>query len=571
MTSDRPLRICDIQRLVARAHRDLDDALLWRTSTVYRRIGFAHVTFQPFIRDGRTVRAMPHLIITGDAADLVVAIALAARAGKPASRLVIRHADGQGMLDALARRYGGKRALPHSMERLLDDLVRETDAYLAAVQHAASSPQHGGVVQRVLEDINAMLRQSSKGAAAPLRAALHAVAPLSIGAPQSSMRAASDGHAPDAARPLPRPHPDSGPGDRPPHGDGMHTGHGHGMNAAAQGFPVGDDDVTEATGMPCRREALASSFLRDERAEEAADGGASSFLRDERAEEAADTPASQRRRARRLRAAMRAAGIVAHGAPSLPAGRAYGRIFARLPAHVDPALIARLRRILTMLVADGGAEAHGPRLDVREATVRVLTHRSPYPARRRERGRPTILVIADVSGSCAAFGEPACAVARAASSLGVPGADVAVITVFTPLFGEFGGGFAIGDMIVNGRIVSGPWQTPEHRGRVRSLDDLCRDLARAGVGEIGVVIALGDMDEAANYADLAARPHVQRFIWLDNYGSRMLGSVQHAAPARVRAALHAFSSSARRKTVYLVGCGNADSMIEGIASAMRLR
>ena len=203
---ERLMRICDIQRLAAASGGTLDPEVRWRNgcSFVYRSAttptGVAEAIMHPFAtKDGRTLRAEPHLALGGAAAGtLAVAIALAARAGGSTARLAMRRADGQGMLDALACRYRGREALHTAMKRFLDDLLSEAEPWLPhARQVVAAAPP------------SSPLRQAPRGAngapAAPLlTAAQQALPPDAPDAPNDA----------DGADGAPQPGRPAGNGDR---------------------------------------------------------------------------------------------------------------------------------------------------------------------------------------------------------------------------------------------------------------------------------------------------------------------------------------------------------------------
>lgn len=65
-------------------------------------------------------------------------------------------------------------------------------------------------------------------------------------------------------------------------------------------------------------------------------------------------------------------------------------------------LRGQVRRALERLVSFGQYQ-DGPRLDAQEFCERLIAHRPLYPARLEEEARPAVLVLPDVSGSCAGF------------------------------------------------------------------------------------------------------------------------------------------------------------------------
>lgn len=231
--------------------------------------------------------------------------------------------------------------------------------------------------------------------------------------------------------------------------------------------------------------------------------------------------------------------------------------YARLADYkAKPALVARARRALRRLVGDGAME-DGPRRDWPEFAERLLAHRPLAPARREEQGRPAILVMVDVSGSCSGLTNVSIPVAQAAAELGVPGADVIVVA--------HSNGYPYECKVNRAApvdVTACPWYRHAAHG-----DDWPTVLgnydALLAKYDLRVVIALGDWDAHYVYAHLAARPCVQRFIWLDNYGGRMLAEMifsRHAAD---------WSSAARRKTRYVVGPKTAEDFVDELERVAR--
>ena len=231
-----------------------------------------------------------------------------------------------------------------------------------------------------------------------------------------------------------------------------------------------------------------------------------------------------------------------------PAGRdQHGGIHADLAKiGVDPLLLRLARKRLADLVGDA-AQDSGPRYNWPEFCVRLRTHRDPRRARREEVGRPVLWVLADVSGSCSPFAWPALQVAKACGRLGVPGADVVVIS--------HSNGYPAG-VEVNGR----PYTTtlPD---RYHEILPWFQAVARRYPPE--VVVALGDWDAAGVYGELARLPEVQRLLWLDNYGCSR-GPLDQTAWARERLRQRGVPKAALQKVRYVDGCRGAVEFINQI-------
>jgi len=233
-----------------------------------------------------------------------------------------------------------------------------------------------------------------------------------------------------------------------------------------------------------------------------------------------------------------------------PAGRdQHGGIYADLAkVGVDPVLLKLARKRLADLVGDTAQDV-GPRYDWPEFCVRLKTYRDPRRARREEVGRPILWVLADVSGSCSSFAWPALQVAKACGALGVPGADVVVIS--------HSNGYPA-NWECNGKPITAP--LPE----VRQQEDIIVwfwALARRYPPQ--VVVALGDWDAAQVYGDLAQLPEVERLLWLDNYGCSR-GPRDQTAWARERLRERGVPHAALHKIRYVDGCRGAVEFVEQI-------
>ena len=224
---------------------------------------------------------------------------------------------------------------------------------------------------------------------------------------------------------------------------------------------------------------------------------------------------------------------------------------------LDRSLVRRARAALAAL-ARAGASAVSARYDHTELVKRLVSHRPLLPARREETGRPVILVIADVSGSCASFAAPACDVAQACGALGVPGADVVTVRCYNV--------WEVQEVRVNHRPMA------FDAAQIATPGAFADWIARTVGGQIEVVIGLGDSDEYTTYESFANLPSVERMIWLDNYGSKRL---ENTPTRRQRIAANwrgegggAFAPAANRKLTYMVGCGNAEAMVVGVEKAL---
>ncbi|UFP97267.1 hypothetical protein [Gloeobacter morelensis] len=269
-------------------------------------------------------------------------------------------------------------------------------------------------------------------------------------------------------------------------------------------------------------------------------------------EATAETPGADRPTQRKKWGApFKAAGS---GQLSASGKTTHGGITASLnEARLDPTLVRRVRERLAALVGESSQEA-GPRRDWPAFCTRLLTHRNPAPARREEAGRPVILVLADVSGSCASFSQPALAVARACGAFGVPGAEVLVLAHSNGCPSELE---LAGRPIPIDRYgeADGQWGADNRSWYLQLLER----------HSITVVIALGDWDAVAVYCQLVAHPRVERLIWLDNAYCRKKPPRNRTTHALAQLALQGYSTrSLRHKLVYRDACGDAKAFANQI-------
>ena len=218
-------------------------------------------------------------------------------------------------------------------------------------------------------------------------------------------------------------------------------------------------------------------------------------------------------------------------APSTSSG---SRAFAALGDNApDPLEVKRVQRALAHLVGAGQSEA-SPRWDSSKLVKRVVARRPLWPARREEFGRPSILVLPDVSGSCAPIAEQSLRLARAAAALGVPGADVIIVSH------------------VNGE----PRETQVNNAAPRYT----RYDSSQAIGyyrrltlkyHVTAVLAVGDGQGEWVYRELASHPAINRLVWLDNTRCRVL-------PAPRRVELMGWPKAARAKAICLEACPAED-------------
>jgi hypothetical protein len=223
--------------------------------------------------------------------------------------------------------------------------------------------------------------------------------------------------------------------------------------------------------------------------------------------------------------------------------------------HITGAVVRDIRALLeSWLSTDGAQDEQSPRYDYAELAARLLTRRHPAPARKRELGRPALLVLADVSGSCAGFSHQALLVAQAIGKAGMPGADIIVISHSNgyPLEGE-----------INGRAF--PLREQQERvshvlGQQEAFIPLYLSLIEHY--QISHVIDFGDHDAVDLYEMLARHASIQQVFWLDNYACQKIDP----KPARPGVA----HPQAQGKIRYIIGCTDAADFVRGLRLALGL-
>lgn len=229
----------------------------------------------------------------------------------------------------------------------------------------------------------------------------------------------------------------------------------------------------------------------------------------------------------------------------------HGGVFDELARHrIDARLVSYARAMLASWLADGSDDEQSHRWDYPELAARILTKRTPYPARRQELGRPALLVLADVSGSCAGFSHQSLLLAKAVATLGLPGCDVVLVAHSNGCPTEVTVNSRSEPRLLEG-IEEDWYDAARFVSFYRSL------VARFGLTH---VIALGDHDAVNVYASLACQPEIQALFWLDNYNCNN----QKAALSRPEIP----SAQARRAIRYVVGCQSATDFLRGILVAL---
>jgi len=249
------------------------------------------------------------------------------------------------------------------------------------------------------------------------------------------------------------------------------------------------------------------------------------------------------------------------GVPSSSARRAHGGVFAHMALRAERPLVREVRAHLQRLVGDA-VQDDGPRMDVSRSVSRLLARRSDWVVRREEQGRPALLVLVDVSGSCSRFCRDAVRVAAAVAADGLQGADVLVV-VHSNGYPE--------EAAINNESL------PELPRFVRYGEGMAPITAwyadHITSHDIRHVVVLGDGDGEWLYRDLAHRGTVERILWLDGYRARVYGGpravAREAEGQRQRLRDNGWTAAAARKVAYVSGCGNVEQFAEALRLAIQ--
>ena len=213
-----------------------------------------------------------------------------------------------------------------------------------------------------------------------------------------------------------------------------------------------------------------------------------------------------------------------------------------------PDEVRRVRAAMAQLLSFGQGET-SPRWDTSELVKRLISHRPLWPARRDEEGRPSILVLPDVSGSCYAIARESLRLARAVALLGVPGAEVVIVSHINGWPYEIQVGTSALRKV---RLV-------EVSADFAVLTGFYQRLIKTYMVE--AVVTVGDSDAEDVYSWLASHPAISRLVWLDNSFCRQLERPR-------RSPLTRWPAPARQKTTRLVGC-KKERFAEALELALR--
>jgi len=213
---------------------------------------------------------------------------------------------------------------------------------------------------------------------------------------------------------------------------------------------------------------------------------------------------------------------------------------------VDSKLLKLCREHLSQLVGDN-SQNPSPRRDNQKLCERLLTYRNVTPARKEE-GRPVILLLPDVSGSCASFSVKTLEVSKAAGLQGVQGADILVVA--------HSNGYPE-ETSLNGRLVALKLKASQN-------DQLAWYGEILTKYQVEIVIALGDWDASNVYAQLANHHQVQRLIWLDNAYASSRGTVRDDTKWALTRFSQSEAQGLKHKLTYKTGCKGSKEFIQHI-------
>jgi hypothetical protein len=226
-------------------------------------------------------------------------------------------------------------------------------------------------------------------------------------------------------------------------------------------------------------------------------------------------------------------------------------------------LVSKARRVFARLVSEFGEGEEGPRWDYKKISTRIASFQNwRVSDRKKERGRPAIAVLPDVSGSMEMFAEQVLELSKILMALGVPGAEV--ITV------PQSNGIPI-ELWVNRKKVE-----TVHIDSVKSNDEwlepelkwYCNVFKKFNVK---VVVLAADWDGEFIYLKLAQRLDV-KIYWLDVVKSCPGGGIKVADkfPPEWRSSVTLdWDAEAAKKVTYVCGCCDIVDFIRGLELAIR--
>jgi hypothetical protein len=232
-----------------------------------------------------------------------------------------------------------------------------------------------------------------------------------------------------------------------------------------------------------------------------------------------------------------------------------GGVFGKLSEieGYSPSLIRRLRRALSFLVSYEGQEQPSYRWNWAKFLTRLKSRQNPAvsSARKQESGRPAILILPDVSGSCSGFCYETLIVSKYLARLGMTGSDIIVISHSNglPLEIQKGG---------SPRPLQG---FSYHDGFERTLEFFKKIISE---NNIQLVVALGDWDASWLYKGLSEK---MRVVWLDNYACNYTSP--KISNKRFREDFQRRFGENPQNMIYIYGCKDAVDFATGLEIACK--
>jgi hypothetical protein len=227
-------------------------------------------------------------------------------------------------------------------------------------------------------------------------------------------------------------------------------------------------------------------------------------------------------------------------------------------------LVSKARRVFARLVSDYTEGEEGPRWDYKKISTRIASYQTwRVSDRKKERGRPAIAVLPDVSGSMELFAEQVLELSKILMALGVPGTEVITVPQSNghPL-----------ELWVNGRRVESMNTTYEYTVSHSVSEETFVWYEKVfRRWNVKVVVLAADWDGEWLYLEMAKRMDV-RIYWLDVKGSpdRKLTVVNDFPPRWMTYVLD-WDSQAASKVVYVCNCNDVVDFIKGLELAIRSR
>jgi hypothetical protein len=244
--------------------------------------------------------------------------------------------------------------------------------------------------------------------------------------------------------------------------------------------------------------------------------------------------------------------------PSVHSRYSFGGISADLSSlhGITPReLINRARRVFAHLVSDYTEGEEGPRWDYRKVSTRIASYQTwRVFDRKKERGRPAIAVLPDISGSMSVFAKQVLEVSKALMALGVPGAEVITVVQSNghPL-----------ELWVNGKKEEEFDYYDWSDEAVTWYEKVFRRW------NARVVVIAADWDGEWLYWQIAEKFDVKMIYWLDVYlSSKVYPTLVKEFPPEWDVSF-VWSATAVKKVKYVYGCRDAVDFVKGLELAIR--